>query len=110
MDWIIAAGPLYDPFPPPQMKPLFSNTKKEVYHPGDPRRTEFEKRLRHAGGRPEEFENMVIETVNGDVAKVSIIFCCLECEMNSFTLHSSISVFPRSLLYRSLLSPCLPKP
>ena len=69
---IIAPGRLYDP-PPPQMKPLFSRTEKEVYHPGDPRRAEFEKRWRNVGGRPEEFENMIIETDNELVLKVSLI-------------------------------------
>ena len=59
--------------PPPQMKPLFSRTEKEVYYPGDPRRAEFEKRWRNVGGRPEEFENMIIETQNELVLKVSLI-------------------------------------
>ena len=37
-------------------------------------------------------------------------YCHLKFKMISFPIHSSISVFPRSLLYCSLLPPGLPKP
>ena len=53
------------------MKPLFSKGEKEVYHPGDPRRAEFEESWRQAGERPEEYEDMIIEADNEFVVKVS---------------------------------------
>ena len=56
---------------PPQMKPLFSKGEKEVYHPGDPRRAEFEESWRQSGERPEEYEDMIIEADNEFVVKVS---------------------------------------
>ena len=55
------------------MKPLFSKSEKELFHPGDPRRKAFEEKLRSMGQNLEEFEGKIIEVDNG-VGKVSFLF------------------------------------
>ena len=54
------------------MKPLFSKSEKEVYHPGDPRRKAFEDKLRSMGRNLEELEGKTIVVDNGGVVKVSL--------------------------------------
>ena len=52
------------------MKPLFSKSEKELFHPGDPRRKALEDKLRSMGQNLKEFEGKIIEVENG-VGKVS---------------------------------------
>ena len=75
-----------------QMKPLFSKMgEEEVYHPGDPGRTEFEDKWMLAGGKLEELEGQVIRLSNTEVAKVSPFHaCCLQCCSHSSSIFKSL--------------------
>ena len=53
------------------MKPLFSKSEKELFHPGDPRRKAFEDKLRSMGQNLKEFEGKIIEVDYDSDGKVS---------------------------------------
>ena len=53
------------------MKPLFSKSEKELFHPRDPRRKALEDKLRSMGQNLKEFEGKIIEVDYDSDGKVS---------------------------------------